>query len=86
MTRRVAGIDEAGRGPLAGPVVAAAVLLDPHTRISANLSAPLADFGIAPEGAEIENLFNGNKVWLSPRFGIELTPEDPIFLARYRHI
>ena len=26
---RVAGIDEAGRGPLAGPVVAAAVLLDP---------------------------------------------------------
>lgn len=27
--RRVAGIDEAGRGPLAGPVVAAAVILDP---------------------------------------------------------
>ena len=26
---RVAGIDEAGRGPLAGPVVAAAVILDP---------------------------------------------------------
>ena len=28
--RRVAGVDEAGRGPLAGPVVAAAVVLDPH--------------------------------------------------------
>lgn len=28
--RLVAGIDEAGRGPLAGPVVAAAVVLDPH--------------------------------------------------------
>nr|WP_238858076.1 ribonuclease HII [Faunimonas pinastri] len=28
--RRVAGIDEAGRGPLAGPVVAAAVVLDPR--------------------------------------------------------
>jgi ribonuclease HII len=27
---RVAGVDEAGRGPLAGPVVAAAVLLDPR--------------------------------------------------------
>lgn len=26
----IAGIDEAGRGPLAGPVVAAAVILDPH--------------------------------------------------------
>ena len=26
---RVAGVDEAGRGPLAGPVVAAAVILDP---------------------------------------------------------
>jgi ribonuclease HII len=28
--RRVCGIDEAGRGPLAGPVVAAAVVLDPE--------------------------------------------------------
>ena len=27
--QRVAGVDEAGRGPLAGPVVAAAVVLDP---------------------------------------------------------
>ena len=30
---RVAGLDEAGRGPLAGPVVAAAVILDPGRRI-----------------------------------------------------
>jgi ribonuclease HII len=29
--RRVAGVDEAGRGPLAGPVVAAAVVLDRRT-------------------------------------------------------
>ena len=28
--RREAGCDEAGRGPLAGPVVAAAVILPPH--------------------------------------------------------
>ena len=31
--RRLAGIDEAGRGPLAGPVVAAAVILDPRKGI-----------------------------------------------------
>ncbi|MGE5171479.1 MAG: ribonuclease HII [Rudaea sp.] len=29
----VAGIDEAGRGPLAGPVVAAAVILDPQRKV-----------------------------------------------------
>lgn len=29
----VCGVDEAGRGPLAGPVVAAAVILDPRRRI-----------------------------------------------------
>lgn len=29
-----AGVDEAGRGPLAGPVVVAAVLLDPHEPIA----------------------------------------------------
>ncbi len=31
--RAVAGVDEAGRGPLAGPVVAAAVILDPDLAI-----------------------------------------------------
>jgi ribonuclease HII len=30
---RVAGVDEVGRGPLAGPVVAAAVILDPTRRL-----------------------------------------------------
>ncbi len=30
VTGRVCGVDEAGRGPLAGPVVAAAVILDPR--------------------------------------------------------
>src|SRR5690349_17459815 len=33
LTMLVAGIDEAGRGPLAGPVVAAAVILDPKRKI-----------------------------------------------------
>ena len=30
----IAGIDEAGRGPLAGPVTAAAVILDPARPIA----------------------------------------------------
>ena len=34
MTPRLAGVDEAGRGPLAGPVVAAAVILDPARPIA----------------------------------------------------
>lgn len=33
MSAFVAGLDEAGRGPLAGPVYAAAVLLDPNRPI-----------------------------------------------------
>lgn len=32
--QRIAGLDEAGRGPLAGPVVAAAVILNPDVPIS----------------------------------------------------
>ena len=32
-TTRVAGVDEAGMGPLAGPVVAAAVIFEPGTKI-----------------------------------------------------
>lgn len=32
-THRICGIDEAGRGPLAGPVIAAAVVLDPSDKI-----------------------------------------------------
>ena len=41
--RRVAGVDEAGRGPLAGPVVAAAVILHPNRRIKG-----LADSKVLP--------------------------------------
>ena len=33
-TLRVCGVDEAGRGPLAGPVYAAAVILDPMRRVN----------------------------------------------------
>jgi ribonuclease HII len=41
--RRIAGVDEAGRGPLAGPVVAAAVILNPRRRIDG-----LADSKVLP--------------------------------------
>ncbi len=41
--RLVAGVDEAGRGPLAGPVVAAAVILDPgHVPAGLNDSKKLS--------------------------------------------
>jgi ribonuclease HII len=40
---RCAGVDEAGRGPLAGPVVAAAVILNPQRRIHG-----LADSKVLP--------------------------------------
>ena len=46
--RRIAGVDEAGRGPLAGPVVAAAVVLpagfsDPHVTDSKKLTPARRD-------------------------------------------
>jgi len=49
---RIAGIDEAGRGPLAGPVVASAVVMPEGKRIKG-----LRDSKKVPE-AERESLFN----------------------------
>lgn len=51
MEALVAGVDEAGRGPLAGPVIAAAVILDPSRPI-----AGLADSKTL-SARERENLF-----------------------------
>lgn len=45
-----AGVDEAGRGPLAGPVVAAAVILDPRRRIRGIRDSKLIE---AEERAEL---------------------------------
>jgi len=39
----IAGVDEVGRGPLAGPVVAAAVILNPRKRIDGLLDSKLLD-------------------------------------------
>jgi ribonuclease HII len=46
----VCGIDEAGRGPLAGPVVAAAVILDPR-RLPKSLRLGLDDSKVLPADA-----------------------------------
>jgi ribonuclease HII len=45
----IAGVDEAGRGPLAGPVFAAAVILDPGRRIRG-----IADSKVLTEGRREE--------------------------------
>lgn len=55
--RRIAGVDEVGRGPLAGPVTAAAVILDPARipeglRDSKQLSGPVRA-RLAAEIAEV---------------------------------
>lgn len=47
--RLVCGVDEAGRGPIAGPVYAAAVLLDPGRRIMGIADSKL----LAPERREV---------------------------------
>src|SRR6202045_3067998 len=62
----VAGCDEAGRGPLAGPVVAAAVILDP-TRIPKGLNDSKL---LAPD--EREDLFE--KIAASAEISIAAAP------------
>ena len=74
VTLKVAGVDEAGRGPLAGPVVAAAIVLPLHSAIpgvndSKQLSpdereelfeelAAIADYGIGVVGPEQIDVVN----------------------------
>jgi ribonuclease HII len=57
----VAGVDEAGRGPLAGPVAAAAVILDPHN-IPAGLDDSKAMSEAARDAAFLEILAKAHAV------------------------
>ncbi len=65
-SRRVAGVDEAGRGPLAGPVVAAAVILNPRRRIHG-----LADSKVlaAEERARLAPIIRTRALGLGGRLG-----------------
>ena len=60
----IAGIDEAGRGPLAGPVVAGAVVLD-NTRVSSDLCQRLNDSKKLK--LDTREAFVGAKARLPPR-------------------
>lgn len=77
---KIAGVDEAGRGPLAGPVIAAAVILDPHRPIqgladSKKLSAKRREqleqqirqhaLAFAIGRAEVEEIDQLNILWAS---------------------
>lgn len=66
----IAGVDEAGRGPLAGPVVAAAVILDRSMRISG-----IRDSKKVPE-AEREELYA--LILSSARVGVGIVDIDEI--------
>ncbi|MBI4496081.1 MAG: ribonuclease HII [Deltaproteobacteria bacterium] len=88
--RAVAGLDEAGRGPLAGPVVAAAVILPPQGRWrgindSKLLSAPEREkaYGLLTEKAsgmgvgivDVAEIDRRNIFWASLR-AMELAVQD----------
>jgi ribonuclease HII len=78
---RVAGVDEAGRGPLAGPVVAAAVVLDPARPIEglrdSKLLTPLARRRLARE-VRARAL-----CWAVCRVGVTRIDEDNILEATW---
>ena len=66
----IAGIDEAGRGPWAGPVVAAAVVLDPH-----NLPDGIDD-SKALDGDQRETVFK--QIIASAQYGVGIASIERI--------
>ena len=67
--RHIAGVDEAGRGPLAGPVIAAAVILDPENPVNRLKDSKQ----LTPSRREALNLEITQKAiaWAVGRAGIE---------------
>ena len=74
--RVIAGLDEVGRGPLAGPVVAAAVVLDPE-RVPAGLADSKA-LSRAQRGALFE------RILASAHVGVASVPHDEIDAVNIR--
>ena len=74
--RAIAGLDEVGRGPLAGPVVAAAVVLDPE-RVPAGLADSKA-LSRAQRGALFE------RILASAHVGVASVPHDEIDAVNIR--
>ena len=66
--KRIAGVDEVGRGPLAGPVIAAAVILDP-TAIPAGLNDSKALS--AKTRAALEEQIKASAIWSVAHASVE---------------
>lgn len=74
--RRIAGIDEAGRGCLAGPVVAAAVILDPDDLVTLDALCDVRDSKTVPpvEREELRALVERRAIGV----GVGVMPADLI--------
>ncbi len=87
---RIAGVDEAGRGPLAGPVVAAAVVFSPE-HIRAGLPKPLDEVNDSKKlsAKKRESLFELLRSLDGLEFGIALVEPaeiDRINILRATHL
>jgi len=80
--RFVAGVDEVGRGPLAGPVVAAAVILDPNKPIDGLIDSKK----ISEKRREIlaEEIKEKALAWAIARVDVDIIDEINILQASLR--